>query len=413
MRTFESFIGNFDGKAWSDDIYDKLISAIRDDRAALPEIAHWILATPGRHFNLLADLIPHLTEAEFAALAEDAVQRLANDEDSDDVRKCIERASLQIPQALRPHLALLGEQDDLYRSAFAWRASDQGGADALAATVAEECEQADCERLMETGNAAAIRRAYERLSPDGRADLAYWALMHDVELVDGEARPLTLGRCHHLQFDTERPSYAKWLDELRSLHPTLRLRSAEDVTGLAGGKTEAPCGLCGGEVAVFLRLREAPPGFAVSARPLTLAVCVACLTDYAGGPIVPLFYDHRSGEPVTLNPTGQQRTPEIRWLPMPVSRMRASPTPPRWEVQDDGLANSRENLHRLGGRPTWVQEADYPNCPTCTRRMPFLAQLSCELPVGPGADSGLNEDGLTYFFWCDACQLSAVTEQYT
>lgn len=410
MRTFESFVGNFDGKRWSDDIYDKLISVIRHDRAALPEIAHWILATPGRHFNLLADLIPHLTEAEFAALAEDAVRRLANGESSDDVRECIERASLQIPDALGPHLGLLRDQGDLYLSA--WRASDQGDADAVAAAVREECEQADCERLMETGNATAIRRAFEQLSPDGRTSLAYWALMHDVELVDGEARPLTLGPCHHLQFDAERPSYAKWLDELRRLHPTLRLRSAEDVAGLAGGSTEAPCGLCGGEVAIFLRLREAPPGFAVSARPLTLAVCVACLTDYAAGPMPPLFYDHRSGEPVTLNPTGQQRMPADRWPPLPVSRMRASPTPPRWQVQN-GLANSRENLHRLGGRPTWVQEADYPDCPTCTRRMPFLAQLSCELPSGPDAVSGLNEDGLTYFFWCDECQLSAVTEQFT
>lgn len=413
MRTFESFIGNFDGKRWSDDIYDKLIAVIREDRAALPAIAHWILATPGRHFNLLADLIPHLTEAEFAALTEDAVRRLADGEGSDDVLECIERASLQIPTALGPHLATLGDQDDLYRSAFAWRASDQGDADALAEAVAAACEQADCERLVETGNVAAIRRAYEQLSPEGRTDLACWALMHDVELADGDARALTLGPCHHLQFEAKRARDVGPVDELRSLHPTLRLSSSNDIAGLAGGKTEAACGLCSGEVAVFVRLDGPPPGFAVSARPLTLAVCVACLTDYGGAPIVPLFYDHTSGAPVTLNPTSQQRTPEYRWPPMPVSRMRASPTPPRWQVQDVMLANSRENLHRLGGRPTWVQEADYPDCPTCAKRMPFLAQLSYELPVAPGCDSGLNEEGLTYFFWCDDCQVSAVTEQCT
>lgn len=413
MRTLESFIGNFDGKRWSDDIYDKLIAVIREDRAALRAIAHWILATPGRHFNLLADLIPHLTEAEFAALTEDAVRRLADGESSDDVLECIERASLQIPTALGPHLATLGDQDDLYRSAFAWRASDQGDADALAEAVAAACEQADCERLVETGNVAAIRRAYEQLSPEGRTDLAYWALMHDVELADGDARALTLGPCHHLQFEAKRARDVGPVDELRSLHPTLRLRSSNDITGLAGGKTETACGLCGGVVAVFVRLDGPPPGFAVSARPLTLAVCVACLTDYGGAPIVPLFYDHTSGAPVTLNPTSQQRTPEYRWPPMPVSRMRASPTPPRWQVQDVMLANSRENLHRLGGRPTWVQEADYPDCPTCAKRMPFLAQLSYELPVAPGCDSGLNEEGLTYFFWCDDCQVSAVTEQFT
>lgn len=413
MRTFESFIGNFNGKAWSDDIYDKLVWVIRHDRAALPAIAHWILATPGRHLSLLADLIPHLTEAEFAELVEEAVRRIAASEGSNDVRECIEFASLQIPDALRRHLALLDEQDDLFHSVFAWRGAGQPDADALVEAVGRECEMVDCERLLETGNVAAIRRAYAQLSPEGRGSLAYWALMRDVDLAGGEPRALTLGPCHHLQFDAESPSYARWLDELRKLHPTQRLRSERDVEGLAGGKTDAPCGRCGGEVAIFLRFREAPPGFAVSARPLTLVVCVACLTDYGGGPMVPLFYDHRDGEPVTLNPTGQQRTPAYRWPPMPVSRMRASPTPPRWDVQDVALANSRENLHRLGGRPSWVQEADYPDCPICAKRMPFLAQLSSELPAGPGTVSGLNEDGLTYFFWCEECQVSAVTEQYT
>ncbi len=129
--------------------------------------------------------------------------------------------------------------------------------------------------------------------------------------------------------------------------------------------------------------------------------------------MVPLFYDHGNGEVITLNPTGQKRTPDFRWPPMPVSRMQASPTPSRWEVQDVGLANSRENLHRIGGRPSWVQYADYPDCPACAKRMPFLAQLSYELPAGPDFPAGLNEDGLTYFFWCDACQVSAVTEQNT
>jgi hypothetical protein len=34
MRTFERFIGNFDGKRWSDDIYDKLAQPLVPTRMA-------------------------------------------------------------------------------------------------------------------------------------------------------------------------------------------------------------------------------------------------------------------------------------------------------------------------------------------------------------------------------------------
>jgi hypothetical protein len=155
MRTFESFIGNFDGEAWPPDIYDKLVWVIHNDRAALPAIAHWILATPGRHFNLLADLIPHLTEAEFAQLVEEAVRRLSAGESSGDVRECLERAALQIPDALGGHLGLLGDDDELFQSAFAWRDADAQVVEELTAAVAGECRREDCERLVETGDAAA------------------------------------------------------------------------------------------------------------------------------------------------------------------------------------------------------------------------------------------------------------------
>ena len=32
----------------------------------------------------------------------------------------------------------------------------------------------------------------------------------------------------------------------------------------------------------------------------------------------------------------------------------------------------------IGGMPTWIQDAQYPNCPECSRKMPFIGQISSE-----------------------------------
>jgi hypothetical protein len=41
-----------------------------------------------------------------------------------------------------------------------------------------------------------------------------------------------------------------------------------------------------------------------------------------------------------------------------------------------GLSNDRENLHRADGEPTWIQNADYPACPGCTRTMSVAGQIA-------------------------------------
>jgi len=146
----------------------------------------------------------------------------------------------------------------------------------------------------------------------------------------------------------------------------------------------------------------------VGASPLTLVACISCLSVDPS----PLFYSHENhGEPVSLIVAADRQAADFVFAPLPVSRMRASPTPERWCIQD-GL-NSRENLSRLGGRPSWIQDAEYPECPNCVRLMRFLAQFSSDLPAMPGEPSGLTEDGLTFVFWCDDCQVSAVMSQYT
>jgi hypothetical protein len=88
-------------------------------------------------------------------------------------------------------------------------------------------------------------------------------------------------------------------------------------------------------------------------------------------------------------------------------------TPARWRLQDWGAANSRENLHRLGGEPTWIQNSDYPRCPSCGSTMAALLQLDSGLPTEDGGQLLWGSGGIAYVSWCDNCAISGVQWQCT
>lgn len=61
---------------------------------------------------------------------------------------------------------------------------------------------------------------------------------------------------------------------------------------------------------------------------------------------------------------------------------------------------------QLGGHPTWVQDADYPQCPSCAKTMMFLAQLDRD-------DIEDHAEGIYYAFVCPACRMTATSYQQT
>lgn len=60
---------------------------------------------------------------------------------------------------------------------------------------------------------------------------------------------------------------------------------------------------------------------------------------------------------------------------------------------------------QIGGLPCWVQDAAYPQCPSCKQTMKFIAQLdNAQFP---------SHEGIYYAFLCESCRITATTHQQT
>jgi len=68
--------------------------------------------------------------------------------------------------------------------------------------------------------------------------------------------------------------------------------------------------------------------------------------------------------------------------------------------------NQPISFSQIGGYPSWEQDAEYPKCPDCRQRMPFIGQIS-------NADCDDCSEGLYYGFLCTECQVAATCYQQT
>ena len=61
---------------------------------------------------------------------------------------------------------------------------------------------------------------------------------------------------------------------------------------------------------------------------------------------------------------------------------------------------------KIGGMPTWIQDAEYPKCPKCEEEMVFIGQVS-------GEDFEECAEGIYYGFVCNECKIAATGYQQT
>ncbi|HEX5102509.1 MAG TPA: DUF1963 domain-containing protein [Pirellulaceae bacterium] len=233
--------------------------------------------------------------------------------------------------------------------------------------------------------------------------------LHEVgfEATSNGLRQLYADGPRHLIFaDGYLDERAGWQD-----HPTWHLPENAPATQIdIGGDGNTNCGHCGGRTHRLVRFAHVDHlPFVMGVESLSIETCLSCLG--WEDPRV-MFYRHSdNGLPTCLAEHGGP--PQFPAVALQQTTVQMVDMGPRWHWQYWGATNSVENLHRIGGHPTWIQSAEYPQCPGCHSTMCFLLQLDSNLPTMDEGDWLWGSGGIVYVFWCTACRISAMLWQCT
>lgn len=201
---------------------------------------------------------------------------------------------------------------------------------------------------------------------------------------------------------------APYAAHLTKHHPTWRFEGGE-VGYKLGGVLGEPDGDAQNPLFHLITLDPLPRDLPV--RSLPRLILAAHVREVNEGEIV--FYEHDAqGMPRRIG----ERTQVEYAFDEPIKECEATlaPTPARWAAQDWGMSNSRQNLARIGGEPSWIQGALVPTCPICGEKMEFLMQLDSELPsCEQGGEVMFGSGGILYVFWCERTRVSGFFMQCT
>jgi hypothetical protein len=375
-------------------------------------LAELLLERPPRNSVFFDALLSFLPPGEWKTLAELAVLRLRTDPANEIAESIVEYGSLQAAEALADEpetLFSVARYFRTYYGAYAWRGAPEEAVPFLERVLThgdseERLRAFRCLLQMRRPGALATAMAGSRsLGLDTGMLTAH---LHEVgfEQRGGAFFRLFESAPLHLAFP---PDYVGTLPAhtLRDLHPSWGGPAPGDGVRF-GGRGSGNCSVCGQACHHLLTLEPVPACTAVSQLPrLELDTCLSCL----GWSVPALWFRHdREGTPSAL-PSGERKEPEFPADPLGEVTARLVRLDDRWDWQAWGASNGRENLHRIGGHPTWVQSAEYPKCPECSSTMRFLLQLDSELDKGWLWGSG----GILYVFWCDRCAISGQLWQCT
>lgn len=370
----------------------------------------------------LDDMIHRAPDETLGTVAADAVRAFTADQTNEAAESAIEQVALQDPKSLRPFLQALWPVSASIRSYsrdWPWRGADGTEIDRLRNVLADSRQSKDWERawrcLLESRSAAGWSAAASlvdrvgdqlrgaRFSEGGR-DAAWisacFALV-GAELVETEVMPIVFPRALHMSIPEEGLAKVtqRWL--LRR-DPTWAAADQTLPSARMAGPSDASCVACGSTMRRLVLLDPVPSQIPVhSRRRIDLGYCFTCVGGWG-----PSWYRHDSqGRPTMLskpheNPI-QFELDEVR----PEVVIGFHDSGDRWQRQDCGASNSRENLNRLGGEFTWIQNPEPLSCPICGRTMNALLQLDWGHLIWG--------EGISYVQWCDACAVSGLTFQQT
>ncbi len=187
-------------------------------------------------------------------------------------------------------------------------------------------------------------------------------------------------------------------------HETWELPGRPDLACRFGGAWKGTCAVCGNSPLYHLITIPVFPGLPVTGmKEAIIATCLSCLGDRE--PVLHFTHDEE-GSPQGLFSGTQVSPSHSGAMPLRETHVHLCATPAPWARQK--WENSADqNLNRIGGSPTWVQDRQTVQCPRCRKAMSFLLQLDSPFPLEDGGRWLWGSGGLLYLFWCDRCRIDA------
>lgn len=391
-----------------------LLTLACEDRGQLAGLMTLALARRSPASALLDTALDLLPDAAVAEVCADAWRRYRDGERGELLNSVLEFASYQAPRVLQDDweaLLAMAAEDAVPLATQAWRALPQALATQWALLLAEADDDRHLARaraLLLAAHPGSYVAARGYLVDWGQLDAQVWA--HWAGVADGpQPRPLHAARPLHIRFGREqhRAQMAEepgWRKRIWQLHPTWSGGQVHHA-GRMGGSLEAVCGTCHAPLQRLLQT-DAAALQAGAAGTITLGLCLDC----CGWQAPPVrFYRHDAdGMPrchpsqhcdAPINPTDSG---DLLQADVGLAAMDSD----RWQQQDWGQSNHRQNLSRVGGAPSWVQGAHYPACIDCGEQMPFVMQLDSTLPTTHEGILLWGSGGMLYSFWCAKCRVS-------
>gem|GEM_PF-2367763 len=197
----------------------------------------------------------------------------------------------------------------------------------------------------------------------------------------------------------------------KTYQPTWQLQEQSQIRpdAIIGGLIEAHCKICFNRLHRLIEItnRSVLSDFYRNA-PSTFVTCLTCQGKTG---MYELFFAHGQHGEIDHLYEGEPIVPEIVEPAFVYTEVNLVDNGPRWTAQDATLSNSWENLHRVGGSPTWVQDTEYLKCPKCSRTMHFAAQIDSDLKLVDGSDWMWGDLGICYLYFCGDCSVTGVTYQ--
>jgi len=428
MLTPNTILDNFERLGWvKNDPMSQTLQLRRENPAALAELVMAALDGGVQSSTFIDAALDLMDDTSFDKVAAKAWQMSKDGVRHDVLSDVLDTAALQSPQIFAGDwdrlLNMTHREPRLHLEDAVWRALDsatvhdwrhqlEGG------KIDGEAGRATAVALLNSRQPDAVLCAWKWMFPEESGVALGWLMSAGYALEHGALRALHSESPFHIDFGQKSReaifrTHPQWKREIWANHPTWQAGGATRLRGDFGGVLSGRCGLCHEPLHHLLTLQQPVTVGIASQTSITFGTCLSCLGWESDGP---MFYRHDdvgvpSPHPCQLRDVAA--TPQFPTVALQEAEVGLFVAPARWNWQDWGASNDRQNLSRVGGPPSWVQSADHPECPDCGCHMSFVMQLDSNLPQVNGDEWLWGSGGVNYTFWCQKCRTSAHLCQWT